>query len=437
MTEINTHFATPSSRLQLLILLNLYTSVPSFQSFAAVLATHPLMSNVLLSLQLDNSSTLCTIGLTIVVKLLPFLAVEACEDLKAMLPRLVCILARVLCWKERPPLTTPQSPEETIPEIEPVVEDTAPPLFVRDDLSWEVLQLSFDTSSSSPSPRQYYTVLYYLFPCNVLRFLRSPVLYLTTNKVESPYTVDWDVALDEQKIRSKSQVSDCFNDFRPSLYCFQTLLRSHVCHPLIIWRDAADEIALRDFWAEYDVARIASESMMLDIRNTALGLRERYESKGPIVNYQASDTPSLGGSSDGGRTPMHTMGLATKEAHISLEDMIATSVALKSNLNLSIEPVGSQWPGSLFASASDSPARPSVSLPSESMQVRSGENIPSHVAQAISGLQREVLLLRSELNLELWLSRENVKHVGRLYQERILSRDAEVERQGLVCGAFI
>ncbi|KAJ7774703.1 hypothetical protein B0H16DRAFT_1659841 [Mycena metata] len=415
MTEINTHFATPSSRLQLLILLNLYTSVPSFQSFAAVLATHPLMSNVLLSLQLDNSSTLCTIGLTIVVKLLPFLAVEACEDLKAMLPRLVCILARVLCWKERPPLTTPQSPEETIPEIEPVVEDTAPPLFVRDDLSWEVLQLSFDTSSSSPSPRQYYTVLYYLFPCNVLRFLRSPVLYLTTNKVESPYTVDWDVALDEQKIRSKSQ----------------TLLRSHVCHPLIIWRDAADEIALRDFWAEYDVARIASESMMLDIRNTALGLRERYESKGPIVNYQASDTPSLGGSSDGGRTPMHTMGLATKEAHISLEDMIATSVALKSNLNLSIEPVGSQWPGSLFASASDSPARPSVSLPSESRQVPSGENIPSHVAQAISGLQREVLLLRSELNLELWLSRENVKHVGRLYQERILSRDAEVERQGL------
>ncbi|KAJ7172596.1 hypothetical protein C8R46DRAFT_1086542 [Mycena filopes] len=414
MTEIHTHFATPSSRLQLLILLNLYTSIPSFQSFAAVFATHPLMSSLLLSLQLDNSSTVCTIGLTIFVKLLPILAVEACEDLKRMLPRLVCILARVLCWKERPPLTTQQSPE-TAAEVEPEVEDTAPPLFVREDLPWQLLQLSFDASSSSPSPRQYYTVLYYLFPCNVLRFLRSPVLYLTTNAVESPYTVAWDLALDEQKIRSKSQ----------------TLLRSHVCHPLIIWRDAADEIARPDFWAEYDVARIASESMMLDIRNTALGLRERYEAKGTVLNDRPSETPSLGGSDDGGRTPMHTMGLTTGETHISLEEMIATSVALKSNLNVSIEPVVSPWPGSLFASASDSSGRPNTSFIAGSLQTPGGEDIPSHVAQAISGLQREVLLLRSELNFELWLSRENVKHVGRLYQERILSRDAEVERQGL------
>jgi len=39
--------------------------------------------------------------------------------------------------------------------------------------------------------------------------------------------------------------------------------------------------------------------------------------------------------------------------------------------------------------------------------------------------------LKNELNFELWLSRENVQHVGRLYQERILSKNAEVERQGL------
>ncbi|KAJ6547434.1 hypothetical protein B0H19DRAFT_1165604 [Mycena capillaripes] len=420
MTEINAHFATPSSRLQLLLLINLYTSVPSFQSFAAVLATHPLMSSLLYSLLLDKSSTLCTIGLTIVVKLLPIFAVAACEDLKSILPRLLGILARVLCWKERPPQPTLHTLEDALPEIEQEVEqeldDAGPSLYVRTDLSWEVLQLSFDTASSStPSPRQYYTLLYYLFPCNVLRFLRSPVSYLITNKVESPYTVDWDTALDEQKIRSKSQ----------------TLLRSHVCHPLIIFRDAADEIARPDFWAEYDVARIASESMMLDIRNTALGLRERYETQGTAVNRRELKTPSLSGSDDGGKTPMHTMGLSTGETHISLEDMIATSVALKSNLNVAVEPAASQWPGSLFVSSSSSPNRPNHSLPSKPMPAQDGDDIPSHIAQAISSLQREVLLLRNELNFELWLSRENVKHVGRLYQDRILSRDAEVERQGL------
>lgn len=62
----------------------------------------------------------------------------------------------------------------------------------------------------------------------------------------------------------------------------------------------------------------------------------------------------------------------------------------------------------------------------------SNDELPSHVTRAIASLQREVVLLRNELNFELWLSRENVQHVGRLYQERSLSNNAEVERQGLV-----
>ncbi|KAF8212369.1 hypothetical protein K438DRAFT_1806415 [Mycena galopus ATCC 62051] len=416
MTEINAHFSTPSSRLQLLILINLYTSVPSFPSFADVLAAHPLMSSLLYSLLLDKSSTLCTIGLTIVVKLLPIFAVAACEDLKILLPRLLTILARVLCWKERAPQTTsPDAEPEVEQELEQEWEDTGPTLFVGEDLSWEVLQQSFDTgSSSAPSPRRYYTLLYYLFPCNVLRFLRSPVLHLTTNDVESPYTVDWETALDEQKIRSKSQ----------------TLLRSHVCHPLIIFRDAADEIARPDFWAEYDVARIASESMMLDIRNTAMGLRERYDAQASTTTRRMLGTPSINGSDDGGRTPMHTMGLSMNETHISFEDMIATSVA-KSNFSVPSEHHVSQWPSSIFISTPSSPVRPLHPPPVQPLPAQEGDALPSHIAQAISGLQREVLLLRNELNFELWLSRENVKHVGRLYRDRMLSRDAEVERQGL------
>ncbi|KAJ7740733.1 hypothetical protein DFH07DRAFT_838927 [Mycena maculata] len=421
LTEMNTHFAAPEVRLQLLILLNLYISAPSFQSHAAVFATHPLMTSLLHSLLVDKSSILCTIALSIVVKLLPILAVEACQDLRGMLPRLFSILARILCWREPPPKTTAQSPEaEGLPVLEEEVDDPAgPALLVRENLSWQVLELPFDTAASSaPSPRQYYTLLYYLFPCNVLRFLRHPVLYFTSNGVESPYTVDWDAALDEEKIRSKSE----------------TLLRGHVCHPLIIWRDADDELARPDFWAEYDAARIAGESMMLDIRNTALGLRERYEAKGDPLNRHESSTPSVVSSDDGGKTPMRNLGLSAGEKHISLEDMIATSVALKSNLNLEIEPAVSQWPGSLFAASGGSPMVASQPLPPSSASPAPAPptgDIPAHIAQAISGLQREVLLLRNELNFELWLSRENVKHIGRLYQDRVLSRNAEVERQAL------
>jgi hypothetical protein len=65
------------------------------------------------------------------------------------------------------------------------------------------------------------------------------------------------------------------------------------------------------------------------------------------------------------------------------------------------------------------------------------QHLPSNVIQAISGLQREVLLLRNELNFELWLSRENVRHIGRLYQDQVLSKNAEAERQGLVRPSFL
>ncbi|KAJ7219154.1 hypothetical protein GGX14DRAFT_590318 [Mycena pura] len=416
MTEINAHFANPASRLQLLILINLYTSVPTFQSFAAVLATHPLMSSLLHSLLLDNSFTSCTIEMSIFVKLLPIFAVEASEALKSILPQLLSILAKMLCWRERPRRITPQSPEEEAVEEEPD-QDTGPALCLRDDLSWQVLELSLDGMTSAPSPRHYYTLLYYLFPCNVLQFLKSPVLYLTQNKVPSPYNVDWDAVFDEQKVRSKSE----------------TLLKSHVCHPLILWRDASDEISSPDFWAGYDVARIVTESMMLDVRNTAQGLRERYATRDVTTNHHSFGEPSLSGSDDGRKTPKHTLDRSEGETRlISLEDMIATSVALKSNLNVKIAPAAAQWPTSLFAASPSSPPSADSESPTDAPPPPPlDDKTPPHIAQAISGLQREVLLLRSELNFELWLSRENVKHIGRLYQSRTLSRDAEVERQGL------
>jgi chromosome segregation ATPase len=121
--------------------------------------------------------------------------------------------------------------------------------------------------------------------------------------------------------------------------------------------------------------------------------------------------------------------------------MVSTSVALKSNLDVEVLRPSHSWPSGLFPTATSSPSKTSISLPpeTESSSLLQPENngydqsqpIPFHVAQAISGLQREVLLLRNELNFELWLSRENVRHIGRLYQDRILSKNAEAERQGL------
>ncbi|KAH7924575.1 hypothetical protein BV22DRAFT_1090648 [Leucogyrophana mollusca] len=427
MTVINGCFMTPSSRLQLLILLNYYTSEPAFQSLAAVLADHPLVDSLLNSLLLDNSSTVCTIGLTVLVKLLPIFAVQACEDLKVMLPRLLAILARVICWKERsastpPPIVSPtqedQDPADVQPETTNDIVESAPALVLRPDFGWERLELTFNAASSAPPSGTYFSCLYYLFPCNLLRFFRAPAAYLNDRGYETPYTVNWDDALDEDNIRSKSEF----------------LLRGRIVNPRVIWRDWTKELSEPDTWANYNVSRIASECMMLDVRNTALGIRHTMTALEPEDSQLPAASIIITNEDDTSTAPTPHPAYAElppMKTRVSLQNMITTSVALKSNLDVDIESPSTAWSSVLFPLGTGSPSKSIISLPPEPGTSKEQEQLPSHVAEAISALQREVLLLRNELNFELWLSRENVQHVGRLYQDRILSKNAEVERQGL------
>lgn len=204
--------------------------------------------------------------------------------------------------------------------------------------------------------------------------------------------------------------------------------------------------------------------MMLDLRNAAFAMRERHpefvpapsvdeppqspldlEGGVPLINPPALFSTSNEDLSSNALTPHpHPIGLQAPPGRprISLQYMMSASVALKSNMDIEVIQPSNTWPSGLFPTAASSPSRGSISLPPESESSsllhpeshghEHAQHIPSHVVQAISGLQREVLLLRNELNFELWLSRENVKHIGRLFQDRIMSKNAENERQGLV-----
>jgi hypothetical protein len=115
---------------------------------------------------------------------------------------------------------------------------------------------------------------------------------------------------------------------------------------------------------------------------------------------------------------------------VSLRNMIATSVALRANLDIKIDDDPSGWPERVLRIQTSSSHQDSTAA--SEAETTTTADPGAHVAQAISVLQRQILLLRSELNLELWMSRENVKHIGRLYTTRMLSKNAETERQGLV-----
>jgi hypothetical protein len=108
-----------------------------------------------------------------------------------------------------------------------------------------------------------------------------------------------------------------------------------------------------------------------------------------------------------------------RKPRVSLQEMVNTSIALKSHLDVDIVDSTPIWPYELFSSETtpQSPGKPEAG---------------GSVAQAIAALQREVLLLRNELNFETWLARENVRQIGRLFEQRIMNCNAEVERQNLV-----
>lgn len=156
---------------------------------------------------LDNSSTVCTALVFLVVKLLPYFAVHARTTLKENFPQYLAIMARVMCWKERPPVTeNPLAKHDEEFERE-LYGESSRRLHVRPDLNWERLEMTFSVEPSlPPSSRQYFSILYYLYPSNVVRFIRTPVAYLEDHNLRSPYLESWAHAFDVQEIKRKSEV---------------------------------------------------------------------------------------------------------------------------------------------------------------------------------------------------------------------------------------
>jgi hypothetical protein len=213
MSEVFRCFSSTSARLQLLIFLNNYSSHPDFPPHSKVLANHPLLDSLVLSLELDRSSTACAVGLTLVGKLLPFLAVHAPEALISRLPQFISILARVSSWHTGTPQNT-------------IEDETLAPPDVNPDLHWQPLAFTFNLVGFTPETDRYFSQLYYLFPWNVVKFTRSPVEYVEQSGFECPYTAGWAAVLNKAAIRTRIEASNrvhgsefqCLNDFTPGAF---------------------------------------------------------------------------------------------------------------------------------------------------------------------------------------------------------------------------
>lgn len=192
------------------MLLNILSSHPAYSVLTPVLSKHALLDTIILSIFLDDSSTTCTAALTFLAKSLPYFAVYARERLRLLLPRLLAALARVLCWKGRYPTFPEAGDGPPDPQLEQeLAEITQKHFHVRPDIPWQSLEMTFDaTTSHPPDSRPFFSILFYLYPSNVLKFLRTPTAYLTSFNVDAPYAESWKDAFDEDEIRRKSEVGN-------------------------------------------------------------------------------------------------------------------------------------------------------------------------------------------------------------------------------------
>ena len=194
MSEVFRCFSSTSARLQLLIFLNIYSSHPHFPPHSKVLANHPLLDSLVLSLELDRSSTACVVGLTLVSKLLPLLAVHAPRALISRLPQFISILARVSSWNMPTPQHAVEDGVPVLPEVNP-------------DLHWQPLTCPFNLVVFAPEMDRYFSQLYYLFPWNLVKFARDPVEYVEQSGFECPYIAGWAAVLNKAAIRTRIEVS--------------------------------------------------------------------------------------------------------------------------------------------------------------------------------------------------------------------------------------
>ncbi len=247
-------FSEPTARVPLLFLLSTFLRLYPIHAYHITATALPLM--LILSLQLDTSTTCVSLGVTALIMLIPHIPNWIANGGAGGLPTLLSIFARIVDWRrlgngwetrigDDPELAElRREKDEEFAEMDRLGKR----LNIKPALRWNRLESSFDTTMSSPPNAEHlFTFLYGLFPCNIIRFLRSPVDYLRKASFDSPFEGPWEEMMDEVAVQTRAS----------------PILRRHTLHPALITLDAETELTDKQRWLDHDSADINAECLGL------------------------------------------------------------------------------------------------------------------------------------------------------------------------------
>ncbi|CAG8443562.1 5471_t:CDS:2 [Acaulospora colombiana] len=347
--------------------------------------------------QRDTSTTLISLLLTTLTMLLPHI----CTSVASHLPRLYTVFIRILCWDKRN-----LRPVDYGDEVDDEIFDNNHSPKEKNDDVWEQCDSTFDNiPSTPPNCLQLFTILYGMFPCNTIEFLRDPTAWLK----EKDYAPPLHMKIDDDVIRTRSV----------------PLLRRHTLHPNIILSDSQKELSDTSRWMKLEPADVVAECVGLDMENASTS-KPRY---GELDDITVNVPNQVTLEAETGR-------VRRTSQSISLREIMDVHQALKSGADIVVG--DDPWTSQIISYANLSTSQPPVppSPNSSSSSTRYFDKLqpsvsPSNVQASISFLQREIMLLRNELNFELYLKQQHLQHISRLHRDHVLDNRVEAESQNL------
>ncbi|KAH7116048.1 Hamartin protein-domain-containing protein [Dendryphion nanum] len=386
-------------------------------------------------LLIDTSSTIIELALMVLIMFLPHIAGSLPSD--HHLAKLFLIYSRILCWDKF------GASEETdeVNENGDADEESSSEVENDEDQLWEKASHSLEYPDlAPPTLLHYFTFLYGLFPLNFMTFVRKPRKFLKTQNF--PGADDFD--LDQDLIHSRTE------PYR----------RVHLLHPNMFITTLEDEIADNQ-WLKYDPADIVTECMDL-----CVAVSNSLDDPGPPPSSKLPELPIPPSvteiSLDDDGTTAHESTVSWRNTQSTMFtpsttgapepfDVLPKPKSVKSYKSASpllkgrdvmdsptLPPLKEKKKLDFLAASLLPPhhsANSSLRLGTFAQTVTTGSNSPTsseHQNHSMASLQREIMLLRNDLNFERYLKQQHMSHIGQLQRRHIKEATAEAETQNLI-----
>ncbi|KAF2258513.1 hypothetical protein CC78DRAFT_114438 [Lojkania enalia] len=401
----------------------------------------PLILHLEKCLLIDTSSTVIELSLMVLIMFLPHITGSLTSD--HHLAKLFLIYSRLLCWDKF-------GASDDANEDDGAAHDSADDRSEEDhEQAWEKIHQSMDyPDTSPPTLLHYFTFLYGLFPLNFMNFIRKPRKFLKS--LAFPGADDFDI--DQDLIHSRTE------PYR----------RVHLLHPNMFATTIEDELA-ENRWLKSDPADIVTECMDL-----CVAVSPTLADPGPPPTSKLPDLPAppvqdtpqpdftldddgttANESAVSWRNTQSTVFAASTNGQPETFDIPPKAKSVKSaKSSKSASPLlkgrdvmdsptlgpakgekKQHFLGAPIATSRGPTNSPSLENFAQAVTTASASNSPTHSDfqnQSMAALQREVMLLRNDLNFERYLKLQHLAHIGQLQRKHIKEATAEAETQNLI-----